>query len=148
MDTSKHGYENSFIYLFGHSILHNFLNILLFFSQSASHGGQECSNFMAYAMAHKGRATSDVSYNPEDPPSAYSNATVHSCLSQYIEVAKEVHGLEYDPTTANIDGEVVMRAGGGKKHGWYWIGDSTIDTAATPSLTDLSKEHEVKPGYT
>jgi hypothetical protein len=92
---------------------------------------------MAYAMAHKGRATSYVSYNPEDPPSAYNNATVHSRLSQYIEVAKEIHGLEYDPTTANLDGEVVMRAGGGKKHGRYWIGDNTIDTAATPSLSQI-----------
>jgi hypothetical protein len=88
-------------------------------------------------MAHKGKATSDVSYNPEDPPSAYSNATVHNRLSQYIEVAKEVHGPEYDPTTANLDGEVVMRVGEGKKHGRYWIGDSTIDTAATPSLSQI-----------
>jgi hypothetical protein len=74
---------------------------------------------MAYAMAHKGRAMSDVSYNLEDPPSAYSNATVHNRLSQYIEVANEVHGPEYDLTTANLDGEVVMRVGEGKKHALY-----------------------------
>ena len=109
----------------------------MFPSQSASHGGQECSNFVAYAMAHKGKATSDVSYNPEDPPSAYSNATVHSRLSQYIEVAKEVHGPEFDPTTADLDGEVIMRAGGGKKHGRYWIGDGVINTATTPSLSQI-----------
>jgi len=34
-------------------------------------------------------------------------------------MAREVHGLEYDPRTEDLDGEVVMRVGGGKKHGWY-----------------------------
>jgi hypothetical protein len=77
----------------------------------------------AWALAHKGKATSDVDYNPEDPPSVYSNAIVHSRLSQYTEMARVVHG------------EVVMRVGGGKKLGWYWLGDSTLDTAATPTLS-------------
>ena len=43
-----------------------------------------------------------------------------------------VHGLEYDPSTHDLDGEVVMRVGGGKKHGRFWIGDGTVDTASTP----------------
>ncbi|TVU09326.1 hypothetical protein EJB05_42793 [Eragrostis curvula] len=30
-----------------------------------------------------------------------------------------------------------MRMGGGKKHGRYWIGDSTIDTASTPTLSQI-----------
>jgi hypothetical protein len=34
-------------------------------------------------MPHKGKVTFDVDYNPEDPPSAYSNATVHSRLNEY-----------------------------------------------------------------
>ena len=34
-------------------------------------------------MAHKGRATSDVSYNLADPPKAYSNPSVHTCISVY-----------------------------------------------------------------
>ena len=88
-------------------------------------------------MAHKGKATSDVDYNSEDPPSAYSNATVHSRLSEYTEMAREVHGQEYDPSTQDLDGEVVMRVGGGKKHGRYWIGDSTLDTATTPTLSQI-----------
>ena len=85
-------------------------------------------------MAHKGKATSDVTYNPQDPPEAYSNATVHSRLSEYNLMASQVHGLVFDPTTQPIDVEIVMRAGGGKKHGRYWIGDSIIDTANTPTL--------------
>jgi hypothetical protein len=86
-------------------------------------------------LPHKGKVTDPIDYNPEDPPEAYSNVTAHSHLSQYTEVSRVVHGLEYDPSTQNFDGEVAMRAGGGKKHGWYWLGDSTIDTAATPTLS-------------
>ena len=92
---------------------------------------------MAYAMAHKGKAKSDVSYNPDDPPSAYSNATVHSCLSQYTEMARAVHGPEYDPSAHDFDGEIVMRVGGGKKHGRYWMGDGVIDTSSTPTLSQI-----------
>ena len=92
---------------------------------------------MAYALAHKGKATSDVAYNPEDPPSAYSNEYIHSQLDGYTSMARVVHGPEYDPSAHDLDGEVVMRAGGGKKHGWFWIGDYTIDTASTPTLSQI-----------
>jgi hypothetical protein len=78
---------------------------------------------------------SDVDYNPEDPPSAYTNGTIHNRLSEYTSMARTVHGPEYDPTTQDLDGEVVMRVGGGKKHGRYWIGDSTLDTTTTPTLS-------------
>jgi hypothetical protein len=70
-------------------------------------------------LAHKGKATSDVDYNPKDPPSAYTNETVHSRLSEYTSMARIVHGPEYDPTIQDLDGEVLMRGGGGKKHGRY-----------------------------
>jgi hypothetical protein len=88
-------------------------------------------------MSHKGKATSDVNYNPEDGPEAYSNATVHSRLSEYTSMAREVHGPEYDPTTEDLDGEVVMRVGGGKKHGRYWIADGAIDSSSTPTLSQI-----------
>jgi hypothetical protein len=78
---------------------------------------------------------SDVDYNPKDPPSAYNNVTIHSHLSDYTSMARQVHGPEYDPITQDLDGEVVMRVGGGKKHGQYWIGDSTLDTTTTPTLS-------------
>ena len=89
---------------------------------------------MAYALAHKGKATSNVVYNLEDPPSAYSNESIYNHLDGYTSMARVVHGLEYDPSAHDLDGEVVMRAGGGKKHGRFWIGDGTIDTASTPTL--------------
>ena len=91
----------------------------------------------AWALAHKGKATSDVNYNPADPPEAYSHATVHSRLSEYNSMATEVHGPDFDPSTEPIDAEVVMRVGGGKKHGRYWIGDRLIDTASTPTLVQI-----------
>ena len=71
---------------------------------------------MAYALAHKGKETTDVTYNLEDPPSAYSNKSVHSRFDGYTSMARVVHGPEYDPSTHDLDGEVVMRMGGGKKH--------------------------------
>jgi hypothetical protein len=70
-------------------------------------------------MAHKGKATSDVSFNPDDPPEAYTNKSVYDHVSDYTSVARSIHGPDYDPSTDDIDGETVMRIGGGKKHGHY-----------------------------
>ena len=88
-------------------------------------------------MSHKGRATSDVPFNPEDPPEAYINQSVHSRLSDYTSMAREVNGPDFDPYTAPIDAEVVMRVGGGKKHGRYYIADSSINPGTTPSLSQI-----------
>ena len=90
---------------------------------------------MAYALAHKGKATADVAYNPEDPLSAYSNESIHSRLDGYTSMARAVHGPEYDSSAHDLDGEVVMRAGRDKKHAQFWIGDDRIDTVSTPTLS-------------
>ena len=100
-----------------------------------SHGGHPVTTFQAFAMSHKGKATSDVQYNPDDPPSAYNNPSAYSRLASYSEVAKEVYGLDYDPIAHDLHGEVVMRAGGGKKHGRYFLCDSILDMASTPTLS-------------
>jgi hypothetical protein len=50
-------------------------------------------------MAHKGKVMSDVSFNLEDPPEAYTNPSVHSCISEYIEVLRSLHGPDHDPST-------------------------------------------------
>jgi hypothetical protein len=114
-----------------------FLTISLVFLQSASHGGWPCSTLSAYAMAHKGKATSDVTYNPDDGPEAYANPAVYSRLHEYIAMAQEVHGPDYDPSTEPIDPDVLMRVGGGKRHGRYWIADSAIDSSSTPTLSQV-----------
>ena len=88
-------------------------------------------------MAHKGKATSDVSFNLEDPPEAYTNPSVHSRISEYTKVVRSLHGPDHDPSTQDFDGEAVMRAGQGKKHGRFWLGDGVIDTASTPSLSQI-----------
>jgi hypothetical protein len=88
-------------------------------------------------MAHKGKATSDVTYNPDDRPEAYNNPAVYIRLHDYTVMAQEVHGLEYDPRTEQIDPDVLMRVGGGKKHGRYWIADGAIDSSSTPTLSQV-----------
>jgi hypothetical protein len=88
-------------------------------------------------MSHKGKVTSGVSYNPEDPPEANTNPSVHTRISEYTSAARSVHGPEYDPSTEDFDAEIVMRVGGGKKHGRYWLGDGVIDTTSTHSLSQI-----------
>lgn len=105
--------------------------------QSAAHGGQEISTVQAYALSHKGKAKSDVTFNSEDGPESYSNPSAYSRLRSYCEVARELRGPEFDPFTEPIDGEAIMRAGGGKKSGRYLIADSLVDTATTPTLAEI-----------
>ncbi|TVU24690.1 hypothetical protein EJB05_27142, partial [Eragrostis curvula] len=81
--------------------------------------------------------TREIHYNPEDPPEAYINPSAYSRLSSYSEVANEVYGQDYDPRSHDLDGEVVMRAAKGKKHGRYYLDDSVIDTASTPTLSQI-----------
>ena len=92
---------------------------------------------MGWALARKGKATSNVTYNPDDLPSAYSNPSVHSHIQAYTEMGRQVHGADWDPRTQPLDGEVIMRVGGGKKHGRYYIGDGLLDTASTPTLSQI-----------
>ena len=86
---------------------------------------------MGWALAHKGKA-SEVTYNPDDPPSAYSNPSVHTRINMYKKAGRQVHGPDWDPSAHDLDGELIMKVGGGKKHGRYFIGEGTLDTASTP----------------
>jgi hypothetical protein len=71
-------------------------------------------------MSHKGKATApEIPYNPDDTPEAYTNSSVHSRLTDYTEAARTVHGADFDPASEDLDGSIVMRVGGGKKHGRY-----------------------------
>ena len=113
------------------------LIILLISWQSESHPSQSCNDFTAYTMSHMGRATSDMAYNPSAPPEAYTNPSIHVRINAYTEVGRALHGETWDPATAPLSGEAIMRVGGGKKHGRYLIANSFVDTASTPSLTQL-----------
>jgi hypothetical protein len=93
---------------------------------------------MGWILSHKGKATaSETTYNPDDPPEAYSNPSIHSRINAYMETGRQIHGPEWDPIRAPFDGEAVMRMGHGKKHGHYYMGDSILDTATTPTLAML-----------
>jgi hypothetical protein len=97
-------------------------------------------------MAHKGKPTSDVTYNPEDGPETYSNPAVYSCLSEYTAMTQLVHGPDYDPRTEDIDRDVLMRVGGGKRHGRYWIADGAIDLFSVPILSQVqARSTDVSP---
>ena len=88
-------------------------------------------------MAHMGKATSDVAFDLAAPPEAYSNPNIHTRVTRYTEIGKALHGDTWDPATAPLSREAIMRTGGGKKHGRYWLGDSVVDTASTPTLSQL-----------
>jgi len=88
-------------------------------------------------MAHMGKATSGIAFDPAAPPEAYSNPNIHTRVTRYMEIGKVLHGDTWDPATAPLSGEAIMRAGGGKKHGQFWLADSVVDTASTPTLSQL-----------
>jgi hypothetical protein len=92
---------------------------------------------MEYAIAHKGKATFDVSYNPEDPPEAYNNLAIYTRTNEYTFAARSLHGDDYDPSSKDFNPNVVMRIGGGKKHERYYLGDRVIDVTSTPSLSQI-----------
>ncbi|CAO1940407.1 unnamed protein product, partial [Urochloa humidicola] len=105
--------------------------------QSATHGGETLSEFQAIALSHMGKASSDIRYNPEAGPEAYSNPMAHTRLATHTEMGKEKYGPDWDLSANPIDGDIVMRMGGGKKHGRYALGDSTLDPATTPTLSQI-----------
>ena len=94
-------------------------NHFAFLPQSSSHDGQPCSQFKAWVRSKKGKATTNIDFNSEDPPEAYIDPSIHSHVSEYTAMARQVHGPQFDPSTQDLDEEIVMRVGGDKKHGRY-----------------------------
>jgi hypothetical protein len=88
-------------------------------------------------MAHKGNATSNITYNPEDGPKAYNNLAIHNRLTEYIVLANEFHGLDYDTRTEDIDRDILKRVEAGKRHEWYWIAERAIDSSSTLTPTQV-----------
>jgi hypothetical protein len=65
-------------------------------------------HLLRVCYGHKGKETFDVTYDPEYEPKSYSNPVVHSRLTEYTAMAKEVHGLDYDPRTEGQEAWVVL----------------------------------------
>ena len=95
------------------------------------------AQFKAWVLSKKGKATTNIDFNPDDPLEAYSDPSIHSHVTEYTAMARVVHGSEFDPSAQDLDGKIMMSVGGGKKHGRYWIGNSTIDTTSTPTLSQI-----------
>jgi hypothetical protein len=88
-------------------------------------------------MAHKGRATSDVTFNPDNPPEAYTNPIIQPRIAKYTTVARQVRGLDFDPVREPLDPETVVRIGEGRKHGRYFVGDSLLVPRDVPTLSQV-----------
>jgi hypothetical protein len=58
---------------------------------------------------------------------------IHFVQAAYSKAIKEKHGEDYDWQNAAIDGEVVYKAGKGKRHGRYLIGNGMISTTTLMS---------------
>ena len=102
-------------------------HMLLSFSQSAAHGGQPIGQLTAYVLAHMGPARSNIEYNPDVGPEAYTNSSVHTRLTSYTEAARLVHGPAYDlRTEERLDLEIVMRVGKARS-----MGGSGLATASS-----------------
>ena len=112
--------------------------MFVFSSQSQAHGGEAINEMVGYALSHKGKATAaDTTYSPENGPEAYSNPAAYERISDYTRAARSQHGEDFDPATQPLDMDIVMRLGGGKQHGRYYMANSAIDGSSVPSLTQI-----------
>ena len=110
----------------------------MFSSQSAAHQGQQINEFAGFALSHTGKSTApDNVYDPASEPEKYTNARVHAKLTQYTEAAKQRYGDDFDPATEPLDTDLVMRLGGGKQHGRYWMANSAIDSSSVHRLSEI-----------
>jgi hypothetical protein len=96
-------------------------------------------------MAHKGKATSDVSYSVSDGPKAYSNPSFGRRIAEQTEACNQKYGEDYNPSEHDIDTNIVMALGGGKKHERLWIGDGIIDSSSLRLANVQARRTESDP---
>lgn len=86
-------------------------------------------------MSKVDKATKVKPYDPALPAESYSGSS-GGRIAAYTSKFKEVKGADADPSAQDLDPELVLIAGGGKKHGRYAIGCSAIPPT-TSSLTEI-----------
>jgi hypothetical protein len=96
-------------------------------------------------MAHKAKVTSNMSYNVSDGSEAYINPSFGRCIVEYTEAYKQKYGEDYNPSEHDIDTDIVMALGGGKKHGRLWIGDDIIDSSSLRLADVRARRMEFDP---
>jgi hypothetical protein len=115
--------------------------------QEKAYPGQECSDFDTLYIAHKGKAAFDVSYSVSDGPEAYNNPSFGRRIAEYTEACKQKYGEDYNPSEHDIDTDIVMALGGGKKHGRLWIGNGIIDSSSLRLADVRARRMESDPRY-
>jgi hypothetical protein len=98
-------------------------------------------------MSHMGRVSSDISFNPDAPPKAYTDPTVHAKVRDYTEAVRTLHGSDYELSNEPLHAEVIVRLGQGKKHGRLWIADGAVSSTSTPSLSLRSGHGARAPAF-
>jgi hypothetical protein len=65
---------------------------------------------------------------------------LHPKLVEYSAAFRQSHPEEdKDPFKEPLDMEIVMRLGGGKQHGSYWMANNAISPSTTPTLREIRK---------
>jgi hypothetical protein len=98
-------------------------------------------------MAHKAKETSNVSYGVSDGPEAYINPSFGLRIAEYTEACKQKYGEDYNPSEHDINTNIVMALGGGKKHVRLWIGDDIIDSSSLRLADVRARRTESDPRY-
>jgi hypothetical protein len=98
------------------------------------------NEFTGYVLSHQGKATHpDNIYDPTKGVNAFTNPSAYEKVVQYTEVVRRRHGEAYDPATEPLHTDVLMRTGGGKQHGRYFLAHSVIDSATVPTLREVCR---------
>jgi hypothetical protein len=79
-----------------------------------------------------------------DGPEAHSNPSFGRRIAEYIEACKQKYGEYYNPCEHDIDTDIVMALGGGKKHE-RWIGDGIIDSSSLRLADVRARRTEFDP---
>jgi hypothetical protein len=93
-----------------------------------------------YALAQKGRVDDPNNvYSTADEAEAYTNPNAYEKMADYATAARARHGDDFDPATEPLDTEILMRAGGGKQHDWYYMAHNAIDPTTVPTLRQCDR---------
>ena len=98
------------------------------------------NEFTGYVLSHQGKATDPENiYDPTKGADAFTNPNAYEKVVQYTEAVRKRHGEAYDLATEPLDTDVLMRTGGGKQHGRYFLAHSVIDPATIPTLREVRR---------
>ena len=93
------------------------------------------NNYHAFYMAKLAPAKKAKPFDPSTPKEAYREPTWLR-KEKYDGKLKERYGPEVDPSSRDLDPEIVMVAGGGKRHGRPSLGASAFPVQ-TESLASI-----------